>query len=229
MVSLLKIILKVLPWLIAVGLLTWMLLKDSLSFERIEGAKETYQNILLNRVEQMGKLELVRYSFQEVTEIKKGSDTYDLKLFKYKPLPDAKAVLISQGTATGCIDLSSLQAEDLTEDGDTLYIQLPLPELCYFKIDLEKSRIYDLQVTYLDEEDRKQFVQELYRVAEEEIKSAAMKTGILAQTKENAQLILKPLFEGIAGKPVVIQMPIEIPGGDLLNIEEVDPVSTDSL
>lgn len=205
-----------------VGLLSWMLFQQSFSFRRIEGGKETYQNTLLSRVEQIGKLELVRFSFQEVTEVKKMADYIDLKLFKYKPLPDAKAVLISQGSATGCIDLSSLKPENLNEQSDTLYISIPSPELCHFKIDLEKSRIYDLQVTYMDDEERKEFIQELYRVAEEEIKSAAMKTGILEQTKENAQLILKPLFESIAGKPVIIQMPIEIPE-EILSEETENP------
>ena len=158
----------------------------------------------------MGKMELVKYSFQEVTEVKKMADFIDFKLFKYKAVPDARAVLISQGSAAGCIDLSRLTSEDLTEQNDTLFITLPPPEICYFKIDLEKSRIYDLEVSYMSNEDRKLFIQELYRAAEEEIRNTAIKTGILEQTKENAQLILKPLFENLSNRPVIVQVELDI-------------------
>lgn len=175
MISLLKIILKILPWLLVVGMLSWWLLEEKIGFERIKGDKEVYQQTILNRVEHMGKLELVKYSFQEVTEIKQMADVIDLKIFKFRPLlfPDSKAVLISQGSATGCIDLSQLSSDHLIEKSDTLFVQLPLPEMCYFKIDLEKSRIYDLQVNYMSADEQKAFIQELYRVAEEEIRQTA--------------------------------------------------------
>jgi len=205
----LRLILRLLPWLLLILALVWIWMSDALSFERIEGSKETYQNTILTRVEQIGKLELAKYNFQEVTEIKRVADVIDLRLFKYKVAPDSKAVLISQGSATGCIDLSKLTTSDLKEKGDTLYISLPAPEMCYFKIDLENSRIYDLQVTYMPPDDRKQFVQELYQVAEQEIKNAALKTGILEQTSENAKLVLKPLFESISGKTVLIQIKLD--------------------
>ena len=68
------------------------------------------------------------------------ADVIDFKLFKYKTVPDAKAVLISQGTATGCIDLTKIGKKDITEQNDTIYITLPIPEICYFKIDLEKIK-----------------------------------------------------------------------------------------
>ncbi|MEM6815363.1 MAG: DUF4230 domain-containing protein [Bacteroidota bacterium] len=117
-----------------------------------------------------------------------------IKLFKFKVAPDSKAVLISQGNAIGCIDLTKITPSDIQEIEDTLYLKLPKPEICYFKIDLEKSRIYDLQINYLSSDERTQFIEELYQVAEQKIKTAALQTGILAQTNENAQRILKPLF-----------------------------------
>lgn len=204
MIQLSKIVLRMLPWLIVVGLLSWTLVSEKYGSMVIEGGQETHHSVLLTRVEQIGKIELVQYNFQEVTEVKKISDIIDFKLFKYKPVPDAKAVLISQGSATGCIDLRKLNAQRFYEDNDTLYIILPDPELCNFKLDLEKSRMYDLQIDYINADDKKSFVQELYRVAETQIREAALNSGILEQTKDNAQLILKPMLENIAGKKVVL-------------------------
>ena len=204
MIGLLKIVLRLLPWLLLLAVIGWMWFSDKTSSWWVEGSKETQHRTLLTRVEQMGKLELVRFSFQEVTELKKISDYVDLKIFKYKPLPDAKAVLISQGSATGCIDLSKIEATDLRMEGDTVYVRLPDPELCYFKVDLDKSRIYDLQISYMSEDEQRLFIEELYQVAEEEIKNGAMEAGILEQTREGAHSVLRPLLESISGKVVII-------------------------
>lgn len=211
-----KTFLKLLPWMLVAVLAAWLFLSGGSGFKRIEGTKETIQNTLLTKVESLGKLELVKYSFQEVTEVKKMADVIDFKLFKYKTVPDAKAVLISRGSATGCIDLTKIGKKDITEQNDTIYVTLPTPEICYFKVDLENSRLYDLQVTYMPDDERKKFIQELYKVAEQEIKQSALNTGILEQTKDNARLILKPLFENISGKVVYFQF---LPKAESLPIE----------
>lgn len=207
MIGLLKIILKILPWLLVVLLLTLMLLEEKLSLDVITGGKDTYQSTILTRVEEMGNLELVKYNFQEVTEVKKAVDKIDFKFFKLPTslAPDSRAVLISQGSAAGCIDLSAVRKEDIREDNDTLYVTLPAPNLCYFKIDLEKSRLYDLEISGIAKNDQKKFMEELYKVAEAEIKASALKMGILEQTRTNARLVLQPLFENLSNKPVVIK------------------------
>ena len=61
----------------------------------------------------------------------------------------------------------------------------------------------------MSEDDRKAFIQELYEAAELEIKNSALNTGILEQTKENATLILKPLFESISNKQVTLLFQLE--------------------
>lgn len=213
MILLLRILLKMLPWLIVVALLSWMLLAEKLSFDVVQGKEETYQNTLLTKVEQLGKLELVKYNFQEVTEVKKLADYVDLKFFKYKLLPDAKAVLISQGSAVGCIDLTLIKKEDITQLRDTVYVTLPAPELCYFKIDLEKSRIYDLEISGIPREEQKAFMEELYQAAESEIRNSALQMGILEQTRQNAQTILTPVFQDISGKVVILKFDLDMPSG----------------
>ena len=126
MIGLAKIILKILPWLLVVALLSWMLIEEKLGFELQEGNKEVYQSTILTRMESMGKMELVKYNFQEVTEIKKEMAKIDLKLFKLPTTmaPDSKAVLISQGSAAGCIDLKAIKPKDINEINDTIYIAI---------------------------------------------------------------------------------------------------------
>lgn len=208
MINLLKLILKILPWLLVVGLLSWMLIQEKMSFSK-ERITEIETNTILTKVEQLGKMELVKYNFQEVTEIKKIANSIDFKFFKYKPLPDSKGVLISQGSAAGCIDLSKIKLKDVQSSNDTIFISLPSPEICYFKIDLEKSRLYDLQIEYMRQEDRRNFVQELYKVAEKQIKNSSLESGILEQTKENAHSVLRPILESITDKTIILNFTLE--------------------
>ncbi|WP_421764041.1 DUF4230 domain-containing protein [Ekhidna sp.] len=210
MINLLKLLLKILPWLLVVGLLSWMLIQEKMNFSK-ERITEIETNTILTKVEQLGKMELVKYNFQEVTEIRKIANSIDFKFFKYKPLPDSKGVLISQGSAAGCIDLSKIQLKDVLGRNDTIFISLPTPEICYFKIDLEKSRLYDLQIEYMRQEDRRDFVQELYKVAEKQIKNSSLESGILEQTRENAHSVLRPILESISDKTIILRFELDEP------------------
>ena len=155
--------------------------------------------VILDRMQNMGKLELIKYQFQEITEIEKvGRDFYNL----FKLENDSRAVLISSGEAVGCIDLTRLEVRHIIENPDSLIIQLPPPELCYFKLDLDNTRIYALETGLFTSE--KSFIEEAYKGAEKQIWESAIQSGILIKTRENAETVLKPLLEEISGKQVVL-------------------------
>lgn len=189
-------VVKLLPWLIAITLAVWLYLSYS-------AVKETdtfiNRSAILQEVEALGKLELVRYNFKEITEVKEISKEY-FRLFKLGP--DSKIALISEGHAVGCLDLTKITKNDIKVEQDTLYIKLPAPEICYYKLDMENTRIYYLQTNPL--KDEKLFIQKAYKNAEQEIRKAAINSGILEQTRRNAALILKPLLEKLSGSKVVL-------------------------
>ena len=193
----------IIPWILLMGILSWLLISDRL-FSNKEKTTEYHQTSILQKVEQLGKVELVKYHFQEITEVKKVAESIDFKIFKYKPLPDSKAVLISRGEAVGCIDLTQISKERIRQRNDTIYILLPKPELCYFKVDLANSRIYDLKIDYMRQEEKTQFLDELYKQAEINIKQSAIETGILEETQRNAQTLLTPILETFTSMPVVL-------------------------
>lgn len=146
---------------------------------------------VLQEIENIGKLELVKYHFKEVVEFEKGS---------YSWLPSSKVVLIAGGEAVGCVDLKKIQEQDIVISGDTALINLPAPEICYFKIDHEKSKVYSLEYTYFQD---KNLIDQAYKAAEGQLKKAALDLNILEQTRENAEVILKPLLEKITQKKVI--------------------------
>lgn len=157
------------------------------------GETETNHNVVLEKMVTLGKLELVRYQFRDVVE-------HEI----VKPLmPDAKALLIVRGEAVGCLDLTKISPTDIASLGaDTLIVRLPEPELCDFKIDHSRSKVYNTEYAFLDESG---LVDEAYRKAEIQVRESALQGGILEQTRANGEKVLKPLLESVSGRKVLLR------------------------
>ena len=193
-----KALLQRLPWVILLVLVMWHYIFDN---DKVQEEKTTITtSSIITEIESLGKLELIKYNFQEVTEIENAQKVFD---FLESLLPANKAVLISRGEAVGCIDLLKLSEEDIIIDQDTLYVKLPAAELCYFKVDIENSRIYDLQTSMMSDEQATRFTELLYKTAEEQVKKSAITSGILENTERSAQIMLKALFQKITTKEIV--------------------------
>lgn len=152
---------------------------------------QTSHNLVLKEMAVLGKLELSNFSFRDVVEQELVRDY----------LPNPKAILIVQGEAIGCLDLTKIKPADIATKDDTLIVHLPEPELCSYRIDHSKSRIYDTEYAFMNEQ---ALINEAYTSAEAKIKQSALDMGILEQTKKNAELVLKPLLESISGKKVLL-------------------------
>ena len=206
---LLRFIIKNLPWLLLITVGLWLYFSGKWPFYTHSDPEniQVDQEILLAKLELMGKLELVKYNFKEITQVEQTSKW---KMFFQSYSPDMRAALITSGEAVCCIDLSKLTSQDLNLVNDTLYVILPPPEICYYKIDLENSRIYDLETGFLatNEEERK-FVEGVYKSAENKIKKSAMENGILEMTKANADKFLIPFLQEFYAKPIKLNYKIK--------------------
>ncbi len=162
------------------------------SFRKFDFFKSTSRiehNVVLQEVTALGNLELARFSFRDVVE-------HELvQAF----LPNPKALLIVQGEAIGCIDLSKIQEKDIRTTGDSLLIYLPKPTICVYKINHQKTKIYDVQFAVFREQE---LIGEAYKQAEAQLQKSALETGVLEQTRQNAKTILKPILEKISKKKV---------------------------
>lgn len=187
----LRKLIRLIPLFLVVGLAiyAWEKLKD---FKNTfsNGEVEVSHNVLLQQISSMGKLELVKYNFRDVVESKIKKDL----------LPDAKVLLIVSGEATGCLDLTKIRLGDITEKDSILVVHLPDPEICSYKIDHSKSKVYDTQYAFLDEA---KLVDNAFQKAENQIAQNAKDMGILEQTKKSAEQILKPFIENVSKKRVV--------------------------
>ncbi|PLK43229.1 DUF4230 domain-containing protein [Emticicia sp. TH156] len=173
-----------------VAIFLWEKLKTFNPFGTEEAS--TTHNIVLKEMTTLGKIELANFTFRDVVE----------QEIKRSYLPNPKAILIVQGNAVGCIDLTKVKAEDVATKNDTLIVHLPDPELCHYSIDHKNSKIYDTQYAFMNEQ---QLLNEAYKSAESKIQQSALEMGILEQTRKNADLVLRPILENISGKKVVLQ------------------------
>lgn len=208
-----KVVLMFAPWiLLLLALFLWSLGYDLPGKSGKYKSEVIQKTIILEKVEQLGKLELVRYNFKEVYDyqaLSQGKSLRSSALKSYDYTPDLAAILIASGEAVGCIDLNKLKEENIEFTTDTLFLTLPAPELCYHKLDLEKTRIFEIKRggwwsrLFSDDEEMKSVIEYAYQEAEEQIKQSALEMGILDQTIINGELMLKPLFEELSGKVVV--------------------------
>ncbi|WP_374164111.1 DUF4230 domain-containing protein [Arcticibacter sp. MXS-1] len=176
---------------IAVALL---LLFFYLKREFLTTRTEISEDVMIEKITSIGKLELVKYSMKDVLEKK------ELRTI----LPDKRILLVAAGEVAGCIDLTRVKKEDVVPSGqDSLTVTLPQPEICYFKIDHKRSKVYDVSGTWFPT-DTKAMVEDVYKLAEQRMLQNAKEMDILGKTRENAFVIFKPMLENISGKKVGI-------------------------
>lgn len=189
-------LLKVLVVVAVIGLAAWFMASKF----SLKTTVESKHQILLERVEAMGKLELVKYSLSDVLEHKN----------KTPFLPDASVLLIIKADAVGCIDLTKIKSDDIKVYGDSVVMQLPQPEICYIKIDHKSSRVYDTKMAFFREAD---LVDEAYKDAERQIAAEVRKSDILQQTKTNALNVFRPILMGLGFNKMTItfEEPLTIP------------------
>ncbi len=180
-----KIFLRILPWafLLVAG---YFFISKKFT---ISTSVDSKHQLLVERIESIGKLELVRYQISDVLEHKEKTDF----------LPEASVLLIVKAEAVGCIDLTKIKNNDIEIRADTAVVNLPQPEICYVKIDHKNSRVYDTKMAFFREAD---LVDDAYKAAESKVAADVKKSDILAQTKANSANVLKPIIEGLGFKTV---------------------------
>ncbi|HVD99409.1 MAG TPA: DUF4230 domain-containing protein [Cytophagaceae bacterium] len=146
-------------------------------------------NMIVEKIESIGKLELCKYYIKDVLEHKEIKDWW----------PDSRVVLIVSGEVTGCIDLKKIDSTAIEIEETKIRIRLPEPEICYIKINHQESKVYDIENEFFE---KGKLIDKAYALAEKNIRDGALKMKILEQTKANAQTTLKPLLEGFSGKTV---------------------------
>jgi hypothetical protein len=153
---------------------------------RSASEQHTTEHLLtVDRIEKMGKLELVKINIKDVVEQKGERPFY---------LPDAKAVLIIAGEVFAGIDLEKVKKEDIAESGKSITVTLPKPEILLSRVDHEKSKVYNVEWGGFS----------TAKLVDEAYKNAEMKILEEAATMGYAEALLLPIFKELSGREVQI-------------------------
>ena len=208
-----RLVWKLLPWILLTFVLVVLYFTGHWPFGKSGKTNVINTNTVVQEIENIGNLELVKYHFSEVLDFNRLSNAKlsgNAILGNFDFDPDLKAVMIASGEAAGCIDLTAIDSSDIQPLGDTLIITLPQPQLCYYKLALDKTKIHSFtrkgwwSRLFPNDDDEKETFELAYQNAEKQIKEAALQSGILEKTRDNAELILKPMLHKITGKHVVL-------------------------
>lgn len=150
---------------------------------------DTSRPAVIDRVRALSRLETVHYTVEKVVT---GEST--------GPLPDFftgdKILLVAHGEVIAGVDLGKLQEGDVRVVSDTVTIRMPQAEILSFKLDNEKTYVYDRQTGFFSDPDPN-LETDIRRAAEAKILEAAEEAGIVEQADTNARQVLRSLVEGL--------------------------------
>lgn len=141
-------------------------------------------DMLTQQIEQLGNLEVVKYTIQDMMEYEKMR----------KWLPNSKAQVKVVGEVIACVDLTKITAEDVYTEGDSVSLILPIPEICHYKLDHSRSKVYNVEYGLWETAD---LVDEAYKHAEQHLYTESLKMGIAAESRTNTIKVLTPLLKGL--------------------------------
>jgi hypothetical protein len=180
--------------LVIVGFLVFLFFYLKHQFTTVH--TEVNEDVMVQKITSMGKLELVKYSMKDVIEKKES----------HLILPDERVLFLAVGEVTACIDLTKIKKTDITQTAnhDTVTVMLPKAEICYVKLDHQRSKVYDITGAMFPG-NAKNMVEDIYKLAEKRLLDNANEMNIVGKAQDNAQLIFKPILENISGKVLVIR------------------------
>lgn len=151
-------------------------------------------DMAVTKIQAIGRMGLVKLTIKDVLEYNIERDY----------LPDSKVLLVVSGEMAGCIDLAKIRKDQISVKDSVVRIILPKPEICYYKIDQQKTRIYNA-TTYFLLDNEALITQLAYRRAENYFKSDSLNQIVYKETEANVQTMLKPLLESITQKKVELE------------------------
>lgn len=174
--------LPVILLIILLGLIALILylVKSSGKEERIYVSHD----IVVQQIEELGNLEVVKYNIQDVVQYEKVRTW----------LPNSKASLMVGGEVIACVDLTKIRQEDIVTDKDSVSLILPIPEICHYKVDHSRSRVYNVEYGLWE---TAKLVDAAYAQAEEQLYQSALKMGIAEESRGNAIKVLTPILRGL--------------------------------
>lgn len=194
---------KFLTKLILILLLIAVILFLARGFFNTETPSKTEDKhaMLLEQIDEMGQLEVVKYKIKDIVEYTKDKGIrlgFNMNL----PMPDLRATLIIYAEVIGCVNLSAINEENVYIEGDSVRLTLPEPQICHVVIDHNKSETYDTKNQWFYNDTK--LIDEAYRAAENQIRREFSR-DVLVEGRESATKIMKAFLKVMGFRAVTIE------------------------
>jgi hypothetical protein len=180
--------------LLAVGLIVWLTTGAGLlhllrsysggSLIRID------QPTVVRQIQQLQRLETVNFSMDKI--ISGEHDNPYLPKF----LVGDRLLLVVHGDVIAGVDLSHLQAQDVSIHDKTVSLRLPKSEILVTRIDNSKTRVYSRDTGLFSSPDPN-LETEVRQEAERQLRDAALQDNILKTADDNARSTLSALLRSL--------------------------------
>jgi hypothetical protein len=183
-------------------------------FSKLTGGRPTTidsgSTAVLQRIQQLNRLETVEYSLDKIVEGEKQS--------AYLPdfLVGEKLLLVAHGDVIAGVDLSQLKLGDVSVHGDTVHVHLPAAQVLSTRIDNQQTRVYSRETGLLVNADLN-LESQVRASAEQQIGQAALDDGILIKATQNARTSITSLLYGLGFHTVEVESSEPHPAIDVKN------------
>jgi len=144
---------------------------------------------IINQIRPLARLETIQYTVEKVITAEVGQNVL-------APLIGDKLLFVGHGYVIAGIDLSKIRSEDITIEDGILVIHLPKAEVFVATLDNDQSYVYDRETGLLTHGDIN-LETTARQAAEDQIRQAALKDGILEQAQTNAGIYLESLLKDL--------------------------------
>jgi len=151
---------------------------------------------IVREVRSLSRLETAAYTIEKIitAESQQGPLAF---------LLGDRLILVAHGQVIAGIDLDKLEESDITvEEGGSVKVALPQAEIFVTALSSEQSYIFDRDTGFIGM--KADLETEARRVAEDEIRNAALEDGILDMAQKNAETYVRHLILTLGFKEVNI-------------------------
>jgi hypothetical protein len=185
--------------LFAVGLVIWLAtgtgLLSLLRSYRAGSLIHIDQPTVVRQIQQLQRLETVSFTMDKI--ISGEHDSPYLPSF----LVSDRLLLVVHGEVIGGVDLTKLQPDDVSIQGQSISLHLPQSQILVTRLDNSQTRVYSRDTGLFSSPDPN-LESEVRQEAERQLQNAAMQGDILKTADNNARSTISSLLQGLGFKKV---------------------------
>ncbi len=182
--------------LVALLLAGWFFIFKSSSGTTIN----TSRAAVIKEMRNLQRLETASFTIEKIIDGGTSGNMFSQLLF------GDKILLIAHGQVIAGFDLSQMSEKDITVEDKTIRMTLPKPQILVTTLDNTQTKVYDRSRGLLNPGD-KDLETKAREAAQNSIKDAACKGGILKQASDNARKQLTAFLSALGFTQIAIDIP----------------------